>query len=307
MPAFTNSIAFVVPTKDRPHDLRRMLTSVQDQSVHPDQIVIVDGSTNPVADVVSEFPDLKIEYVRCYPPSLSKQRNAGMAAIAPGVTLAGYLDDDLVIEPCALKAMLAFWEKAPADVGGARFTIVNDDLPRMMWLKSLFFMEGKTRGEVLRSGYATAIGRATEDRYVRWLSGGVTLWRIKVIQEFSYDEWFNGTGYLEDVDYSYRVGRKYKLVVLANAQVQHLSYPVRTDKNYLLGKWQAVNRMYFVKKHGDFSVPLCYWSMLGEIFLNIVTGIWRWDVGRLRRGMGNCAGLYMVARGRIQRIGGGFK
>ena len=71
MPAFTNSIAFVVPTKDRPHDLRRMLKSVQDQSVHPDQIVIVDGSTNPVADVASEFPDLKIEYVRCYPPSLS--------------------------------------------------------------------------------------------------------------------------------------------------------------------------------------------------------------------------------------------
>jgi hypothetical protein len=82
---------------------------------------------------------------------------------------------------------------------------------------------------------------------------------------------------------------------------------VSTDKNYLLGKWQAVNRMYFVKKHGDFSVPLCYWSMLGEILLNIVTGIWRWDVGRLRRGMGNCAGLYMVACGRIQRIGGVFK
>jgi len=307
MPVFSDTIAFVVPTRNRPDDLRRMLTSIQVQRIHPDQIIIVDGSDDPVENIVEEFPKLNIQYDRVYPPSLTRQRNAGMAVVDPHITLAGYLDDDLVFEPGAMEAMLVFWKNALDDVGGARFNIVNEELPRLIPGKSLFLLDNKKRGEILRSGYQTSIGCVRNDLYVRWLSGGVTVWRRKVIQEFSYDEWFDGTGYLEDVDYSYRVGRKYKLVVVANAQVQHLSYPVRTDKNYLLGKWQAVNRMYFVKKHGDFSVPLCYWSMLGEIFLNTVTGIWRWDVGRLRRGMGNCAGLYMVARGRIQRIGGVFK
>ena len=307
MSVFTNQIAFVVPTKDRPEDLRRLLKSVQAQSVHPKQIIIVDGSRVPIENVVEEFPELSIKYVRLYPPSLSKQRNAGMEAIDLSISLAGYLDDDLVLEPGAMEAMLAFWEKASKDVGGARFNIVNDEMPRILWLKSLFLIESKKRGEVLQSGYQTSIGRVMHDKYVRWLSGGVTVWRRQVIEEFSYDEWFQGTGYLEDVDYSYRIGKKYKLAVVADARVQHLSYPVRKESNYVLGKWQAINRIYFVKKHGDFLLPVCYWSLLGEFLLNLGTGIGTIDSGRLRRAWGNLVGLLYVAQGKIERMDGLLK
>jgi len=142
---------------------------------------------------------------------------------------------------------------------------------------------------------------------VRWLSGGATLWHRRVIREFAYDEWFQGTGYLEDVDYSYTVGKVYRLAVVADARVQHFSYPVRKDRNYLLGKWQAVNRMYFVKKHKNFSIPLYYWSSVGELLLNLITGIWTRDLGRLGRAWGNCVGLIMVVRGQIHRMDGLFK
>jgi len=307
MPVFSNRIAFVVPTKDRPDDLRRMLTSLQVQSVHPDQVIVVDGSENPIKDTLKEFPKLNIQYSRVYPPSLSRQRNVGIAAIEPGVTLAGHLDDDLVFKPGAMEAMLSFWESAPDDVGGARFNIITDDLPRIIWIKSLFLLESRKRGKVLRSGYQTAIGRVKNNMHVRWLSGGVTVWRRQVIEEFSYDEWFEGTGYLEDVDYSYRVGEKYKLAVVADAHVEHLTYPVLRDKNYLLGKWQAINRTYFVKKHKNLSLPLCYWSMIGELLLNCFTAFWRRDVGRLRRALGNCVGLLMVTTGPIPKIDGFFK
>jgi len=307
MPVFTNSIAFVVPTKDRLDDLRRMLRSVEDQSIHPDQIIIVDGSTTPVERVAKEFSSLNIDYVRIFPPSLAKQRNMGMGTVKSGITLAGYLDDDLVFEPGAMEGMLSFWENAPKDVGGARFNIITDDLPRMIWLKSLFIMESSQRGEVLRSGYQTAIGRVKNNMHVRWLSGGVTVWRRQVIEEFSYDEWFEGTGYLEDVDFSYRAGKKYKLVVVADACVQHLSYPLRKDKNYLLGKWQVVNRTYFVKKHRNLSFSICCWSFFGELMLNLATACWTADSGRFSRALGNCAGLVAITTGRVPRIGGVFK
>jgi glycosyltransferase involved in cell wall biosynthesis len=307
MPDFTNRLAFVVPTKDRPKDLRRMLASVANQSCLPDQIIIVDGGEETVDDAVKEFPTLNIRYLRVYPPSLSKQRNAGMAAIDSSITLAGYLDDDLVLEPGATEAMLTFLEEAPEDVGGARFNIITDHFPRAIWLKSLFLLDSRERGIILRSGHPTMIGPVAGNKYVRWLSGGATVWRRKAIKEFAYDEWFVGTGYLEDIDYSYRVGMKYKLAVVADARVQHLSYPVRKDRNYLLGKWQAVNRMYLVKKHEDFSVPLCYWSMLGQLLLNLGTGIWKRDSGPLRRAWGNLVGLLNVVQGRIERIPGTFK
>ena len=307
MPDFTNKIAIVVPTKDRPKDLHRMLTSVASQSRLANQVIIVDGGDETVGEVVKEFTGLNIEYLRVYPPSLSKQRNAGMQAVDPSITLAGYMDDDLVLEPGAMDAMFAFWENAPSDIGGARFNIINEDVPRGIWIKSLFLTDSSRRGVMLPSGYQTSIGPSTINRVVRWLSGGVTIWRREVIEEFNYDEWFQGTGYLEDVDYSYNVGKSYKLVVVADAKVRHLSYPVRKDRNYLLGKWQAINRMYFVKKHPEFSVLLCYWAMVGEMLVNLGKGITERNTVGLWRASGNLSGLIRVVTGRTQRTGGILK
>ena len=307
MGRFSNKIAIVVPTRNRPNDLRRMLTSVANQSFLPDEVIIVDGGDETVESVVNEFSGINIEYHRVYPPSLSKQRNVGMAAVDPSINLAGYFDDDLVLEPGAIEGALMFWETAPDDVGGARFNIISDPSPKCTWLKSLFLLDSQDRGKVLRSGQAALIGQVSSNKYVRWLSGGVTIWRKEVIKEFAYDEWFQGTGYLEDVDYSFRVGRKYKLAVLADARVQHLSHPIRKDKNYLLGKWQVVNRMYFVRKNPELSVFQCYWALFGQLLINLGKGVTERDTAGLRRALGNIVGLSKILTGRIEKTGGILK
>lgn len=307
MGEFSNRIAFVVPTRNRPDDLRRMLTSVTNQSCLPDELIVVDGGDETVESVVDEFSALNIKYLRVYPPSLAKQRNAGMAQIGTSITLAGYLDDDLVLEPGAMEGMLAFWETTASEVGGARFNILNEALPKGVFLKTLFLIDSPSRGEVLRSGYQTSIGPVDENKFVRWLSGGVTIWRRSVISQFSYDEWFEGTGFLEDLEYSYRVGKEYKLVVVADASVQHLAYPVRKDKNYLLGKWQSINRMYVVKKNEEMSALLCYWALVGQMLINAGHGVVGRDFSRLQRAWGNIVGLSKVATGKFEKLGGILK
>jgi len=306
-PAFTDKIAFVVPTKDRPDDLRRMLASVQVQSVHPDQIIIVDASRDPAESITGEFPPLKIDYVHVYPPSLSRQRNAGMQHLRASTTLAGYLDDDLVLEKGALESMLSFWEAAPDDVGGAAFNIMNERQPYGTWLKAPFLIDSRKRGVVLPSGYHTMICPVSETIYVRWIFGGATVWRKEVIDEFSYDEWFEGTGYLEDVDYSYRVGHKYKLAIVAGARVQHLSPPIRRDRNYLLGKWQVVNRLYFVRKHRELSEGLCYWALIGQLLINLGKPFVELDLKLLDRVLGNLAGLFSDLVGKTPSTSGTLK
>ncbi len=305
--AFKNKVAIVVPTRNRPSDLRRMLGSVAGQSCLPDQMIIVDGGEQTVEEVANAFPNLNVRYLRVYPPSLSKQRNAGMETVDPSITLAGYMDDDLVLEPGSMEAMLNFWETASGDVGGARFNIVNEQPPRSVWIKSLFLASRPEKGTVLPSGYTTPIGPINENLQVRWLSGGVTLWRSEVIKEFGYDEWFEGTGYLEDLDYSYNVGKKYKLVAVADARVQHLSYPIRKNMNYLLGKWQVTNRMYFVKKYPDLSVSLCYFAVCGQMVFNLAKSAAERDSVGLRRALGNLVGLFRVSTGKIDRMGGILK
>lgn len=284
-----------------------MLTSLAQQTCLPHQVIIVDGGDETVERVVEEFPSLNILYLREVPPSLAKQRNVGMAALEPWITLAGYIDDDIVLEPAAIEAMLAFWESTGPDVGGTRFNVTNEPRPRLRAIRSLFLLESNTTGKMTSSGFQSSIGAVKHSTPVQWLSGGATIWRRQVIDEFKYDEWYQGTGYLEDVDYSYRVSKKYKLIATAEARLQHYSHPLRKERNFLLGKWQAINRMYFIKKHDSFSIPLYYWSMLGEILLNVSIGIVSRDRWRLSRAWGNVVGLTYVAQGKVDRIGGQFK
>lgn len=297
----------MVPTKDRPRELQRMLTSLQAQSVRPDQIIIVDASKDPLGDLVREFSDLKIDYVRIYPPSLSGQRNAGMHRLMPTITLAGYLDDDLVLEDGALEAMLSFWEAAPRDLGGAAFNIINTRLPHGVFLKSLFLMESRKRGILLRSGFEASLWPVRATTYVRWLCGGATIWRREVIDHFSYDECFEGTGYLEDLDYSYRVGKGYQLTVVGKAQVKHFSSPIRRDKNFLFGRWQVINGLYFVRKHSELSTILCAWSLLGQLVIDTGKSIVESEPGLSQRVLGNLAGIATVMTGKLERIGGTYK
>lgn len=83
----SHKIAFVVATKDRPVELRNLLKSLEAQSYKPDQIIIVDGSAEPIEDVLKEFPTLPIKYIRCIPPSATRQRNMGIKEVKPELHL----------------------------------------------------------------------------------------------------------------------------------------------------------------------------------------------------------------------------
>jgi GT2 family glycosyltransferase len=302
-------IAIVIPTKDRPDDLRRMLSSLAAQTRPPDQIIVVDGSERPMSDVVASCRGIPVDYTRCIPPSLAKQRNAGMARLAPDISIAGYLDDDVVLERDAIEKMHNFWHGADSDIAGAAFNIVNNPLPRVMGLKQLFGIDSRVPGRVLSSGFPSSIPPQTATLETDWLFGGATLWRRHVIEEFSYDEWFIGTGFMEDIDFSFNVRGRYRLVLLAEARLAHYSHPVRPDRQYLLGWWQVVNRMYFVRKyrHRGMSVWSAWWTTTGLIVLNVLAAIWRRSPQHWNRARGNVAGLFSLLTGRNPQVGGHLK
>jgi glycosyltransferase involved in cell wall biosynthesis len=307
--SYHHRLACIVPTRNRRSDLWRMLSSIRDGTCAPDQIIVVDGGDEgqTVEDVAIRFAPLAIEYVRVYPPSLARQRNAGVERLSSDVTLAGYLDDDLVLEPTAIEAMLDFWESADEHVGGASFNITNVEPPSASPLKHVFLLETATRGIVRISGYHSMICPVDQTIYTDWLFGGATVWRRSVVDRFPYDEWFVGTGFLEDVDYSFTISRHFKLAVVADARVEHLSPPIRADRQYLLGKWQVVNRLYFVRKHRELSLAFCLWALFGQCLVNATKASVQRDRAGWDRLRGNLAGFISVAGGRLERIHGVMK
>ncbi len=304
-----HKLALVVPTKDRPDDLRKLLSSLAAQTRQPDQLIVVDGSNPDIRHVIAEFPGLAVDYVRVYPPSLSQQRNAGMQRLNPAITLAGYLDDDIVVESQAIEAMLGFWTTASADIGGAAFNITNAARPNWVHLKSLLLVDSVLPGRILPSGFPSTIGFQQADLDTDWLYGGATVWRREVVDLYAYDEWFLGTGFMEDVDFSFTVRRDHRLKVVAGARLAHYSHPVRLERETLLGRWQVTNRMYFVRKHRarGLSIVVAWLASGGTALLNIAIALVRRRRDYWLRAKGNMLGMASEITGNRSTMGGHLK
>lgn len=303
------SLAFVIPTKDRGEDLRRMLASLVAQTRLPDQVIVVDGGGTAVSWCAAEFAELQIDYVRLLPPSLSAQRNAGMAILRPEITHAGYLDDDVVLEFDAVFEMASFWGAAGLDVGGAAFNVVNDSLSSEPVPQRRWGGDGGGSGRVAQSGFVHELGEVRENLETDWLCGGATVWRREVIEKYTYDNWFQGTGFMEDVDFSFCVHERYRLFVVAAARLSHYTQPVRADRQWLFGKWQVVNRMYIVRKHRHRGLSLRKAWSTSFILLaaNIIRGVALRRRSLWDRGLGNMAGIVSELRGKSEQIGGFLK
>jgi glycosyltransferase involved in cell wall biosynthesis len=272
-----------------------MLRSLADQSRRPDQVVIVDSSAEPVQSVAEEFGQLNVKYIHVDRPSASGQRNTGIRAVDEGMDLIAFMDDDAVLEPGSLEAMLDFWASAPADMGGAAFNWLNFQPTGGGWLKRSapcrwLGLYSPVKGQVMPSGWQTLAGIVSETTLVQWLPSGASVWRKQIFEKFCFDEFFDGYSYLEDLDFSFSVGRHYKLAVVAGAGFKHYPSPAGRSGMVRFGKVEVRNRLYFVRKHG-LSVPRCYLGLMIRLLMTLAGAFalrWRQNLGRA---LGNVIGL----------------
>jgi len=285
-----NSLCLIIPTKDRPDELERFLQSVLYQNVRPQQIIIVDGGDPGIRWLADKFPKLPIDYLQVLPPGLTRQRNAGLRVVKAEIDLIAFLDDDIVLEPECLERMLEFWEHAPENTGGAGFNIIDmppSDKPR--WLERLFagFLKNRPTGALLKSGRNMPYCPAAVTAETEWLCGGATVWRSQIFREFNFDEWFASYGIVEDIDFSYRVSKLYKLFVVAEARLRHIE---TGQRNYYLQAYVVtMNHLYLAQKHDKFSYPLCVIYMMANGIRHFIYGLISQNKNTIRRGLGHMA------------------
>lgn len=294
-------ITIVICTKDRPVDLGNLLDSLKKQTCDLDDIIIVDGSDSPgpVKEVVDKYTDLPIRYSTLRPPGLTRQRNFGISKVREESNWIGFLDDDLVLEPDAVKNLKDFLSKN-TDVKGAGLVINNQEDKAPNLLRKILLTDKAPGGVFTLSGVAASIRPVQEDLEVDWLYGGATFWNKSVLNEFKYDEWFSGVGYSEDVDFSYRVGQKYKLMLHSKARCWHYHHPTRRERLKDLGTWQIVSWWYFISKHNAFNKLLVFYSMLGVTVTNFLIGLVKPSSNRVLNALGNLRGLRIVLFGDVK-------
>lgn len=297
-------IANIVCTKDRPKDLFTLLSSLVSQTRKPDLVIIVDGSDNPISDVVEQFKtSLKLDYVQVRPPGLTKQRNVGISRLPPEAEWVGFLDDDLVLENEAIQGIEDMTRSDP-EAKGIGLVINNQADIKFSFYRSLFLMDKEPGGVFTPSGINAAIRPVKRDLRVEWIYGGATFWHSEILRNFKFDEWFSGVGYFEDVDFSYRVSRIHKITLSAKARCWHYHHAVRKEKMFSLGQWQIVAWWYFISKYQGFNKLIVLWSMGGVALSNLINGLLKPSSNRLRSAWGNVNGLLVILKGKVHQFQG---
>jgi len=306
---YRHKVALIIPTRNRPDTLIKLLKSIRIQSVQPDKVIIVDGSDQPIESQIQQYGTENTMYVHCYPPSLTRQKNEGLKHLNDDITLVAYLDDDIELEQDAILELLIFWENNSNNLGGTSFNIINisPKKPFITFIRKIFNIESDISGKVLGSGFCTGLYPADSDFYCEWLCGGATVWRREIFESFHFDEWFAGWAYHEDADFSYRVAKRYRLATIHAAKVTHNPPPFNQEKQKHLGKMAVINRYYFVAKNHELSILLFYWASCGEIIINIMQSIRDRNCGGIQTAMGNISGIYHIIKGDLVQVDENFR
>jgi glycosyltransferase involved in cell wall biosynthesis len=282
--------------------VRELLDSICRQARPCGRIVIVDGGES-IAAVIAEYEGrLPVEHHLCHPPGQIRQRNMGIALLDERTPLVACLDDDIVLEPGALDAMIAFWNQCDADTAAVGFNVINNGREPRNWLRGLVGLSGPEPGRVLSSGFTTASSPADRDIRVDWVPGGATVWRLDLLKSNVHrplpGKWAIG----EDVIFSYPIGRERPLFVCAAAKVRHehvFDYRVKRPQRFH-GYTQTIWVFYLVEANHTLSRARFLWSIVATAAARLAAGIARpqhaaFAVGQLQA---ISRGLLAIARGR---------
>lgn len=299
-----SDLAIIVPTKDRPGKMRRLLESIAIQEVRPGRLIIIDGGES-IEDVAMAYGDrLPLEYYRCRPPGQIRQRNMGIAMVDESTPLVASFDDDIVLEPGSLNRMLQFWNGTDDKTAGVSFNIINGPRENRHLFKRIIGLSASEPGRVLRSGITTANTHVSKDLRAQWLCGGATVWRQSILKAFSHIEFQSRWAISEDLIFSYPVGKKFPLYVCSTARVRHehdFDY-VAIRKYRFHGYTQTIWLAYFVATNKDLSKTLFLYTLLMRMFGKLLIGLLTNSPDQIEFFMGQGKGLFdVVNRGFLLR------
>ncbi|WP_298328153.1 glycosyltransferase family 2 protein [uncultured Dokdonia sp.] len=266
--------SLIICTYMRPEPLATLLASVVEQTMYPDEILIIDGSTDDVTGVrfrESEIENLIYHKVPETARGLTKQRNYGIDCVDPSMDIVCFLDDDTILRHTYFERILDVYQKYPEalGVGGhidneVIWEQVNNENPSDI---NHFYYDGYRRTEGARfklrrrlgldadtvpgvlpkfghgrsTGFLPPSGKIYE---VKQLMGGVSSFPLSVLQANKFSEYFEGYGLYEDADYTFRISKLGKLYVHTGANLGHYHAASGRPNRFKYGKMVTRNGWY---------------------------------------------------------------
>lgn len=255
----------------RAEALQTLLKTVLLQTLQPDQILIIDGSTNDeTRNLIENLNVGKIEYYQVNEKhrGLTKQRNFGVSKVNKESEIVCFLDDDTRLDKNYFEELLSTYEGYPDALAVCGY-ITNETQWRKTNSpkKNEYYFDGYARKEGQRYKLRKKLGiidntppgfmpSFSNGRPVSFLPpsnkvyeaelimGGVSSYKKEIFKELSFSSYFEGYGLYEDADFSLRVAKLGKLYVNTAAKLEHHHDSSGRPNMFKYGKMVSRNGWY---------------------------------------------------------------
>ena len=257
------NLAILIATKNRHDQLQKLLVSICESSLLPNKVVIVYSGQEISSIINSSQKKLNIEIIYSELASQMYQKSIGIRALGDTHEWIFFSDDDIVLQVNTIEKMYTEYLTNPEfrEYVGFGFSILNRSARKFNSVTSrilkFFDLYSNIPGTITKSGHAQAYLDYPVDLEVQWLNG-ISVWKSKVLTLYPVLETNNSYSAYEDVNFSYRVNKNYRLLFAQKAKVVNQ----RTEIHTPLTINQFVYGGYLRYKFVFANIELSKWRLL---------------------------------------------
>ena len=254
-------ISCIIPTYNRATNLDLLLISIGTQTIKSDEIIIIDNSDESYSGVFdlikNKYPSKNIHYFRnSTGNSITRAKNYGVKKSKGDIIL--FFDDDLILKKNYIEQILNTYKEYPNAVGVQGYIKPKG--------KPIYYRFTK-KMKVTSWGFNTYPLDLKKTIPCEWMSGGNSSYKKEVFKLLEFDGKLNKYCFKEDVDFSYRVFKKYKgnlfITPKALALHNHATDGRLTNKELIYMKTKNMCYFFFknMKQTKKAQLLFIFWEM----------------------------------------------
>ncbi|MEC3907355.1 glycosyltransferase [Tamlana sp. 2201CG12-4] len=266
--------SLIICTYMRPKPLQKLLQSVKEQTLYPNEILIIDGSSNEQTEEIlnqNQFKNLKYFKAKEEHRGLTKQRNYGVQRVEKESEIICFLDDDTELFLGYFEAIINTFKKDETVIGVGGVAVnesrwLKKDIAKVYPKHEYYEFDGYIIKESSRNVVRNKFGLQSplppghmpdfsngrtysyplnnKTYQVDLLIGMSFSFRKELFENINFSTYFEGYGLYEDADFSIRALEHGKNVICTQAKLNHYHDQSGRPNKYKYGKMVVRNGWY---------------------------------------------------------------
>jgi len=302
---FRNNFAIVIPSSGDKMLLNRCLDAIVSQTTLPHKVILV--LPKGTSYYYNKLDNLEIYYSKF--KNQVFQRNIGISKFDNKIKVILQIDDKVILDKDAINKIIKCWNLSRnKKIAGIGFNNIvkkkhyNFFNPVVSFLNILFlFINSKfdifKPGTVLLNGMCVQYENLDKITKVFWLKGGLSSYDLTKVDKNIIDRPFPLIKWsvLEDLIFSYKISKKYDLIVCPYAKAHRVIKNVKNfnlNDEYCMGKVYSQNLRYFIKINKNLSFILFITSTLCLVIFGVIRGLLILNFNIVYRNLGRFCGIF---------------